>query len=125
MRLPTGYRDRVKVYRSGGPGYRDPVTGLWVKPDDLVLYHGPANVQAGGLIRANRRSTGTPFNEADGNFTVPRRALAKLLNFQPGDGVAVEYETVRDGNAAQEYGADAEITFVIPESRLSLLRYRD
>jgi hypothetical protein len=81
-------------------------------------------VQAGGLIKADRRATGTPFSEADGLFSVPRRMLHKLLTVMPGDAVEIEYEPIKADAMIQQYGADAEVTFVEPKSRTALLRYR-
>jgi hypothetical protein len=124
--LPTQYRDTVLVQRGGeSTGHRDPTTGFWIVDDEeawVATFR--ANVQAGGLLMASRRSTSTTFADADGQFSVHKRDLARLLELAPGDQVHITYATLRKGTTMVRRGADAEVLFVRPEDRTALLRYK-
>lgn len=117
------YRDRAVVTRAGG-GTQDPVTGEWTGVPAVTVYDGPCRVQAGGLIRANRRSTSTVLNEADGVVFLPPWELGNLLSIEPGDSVELSYAPFRSGNTVEQRGASAEAMFVRPEDRAVLVRYR-
>lgn len=122
---PMKYPDRIVVTRPDPrPGTQDPVSGQWVGHPDVVVYDGPARVQAGGLLVANRRSVSSVEAEADGRAILPPRAREQLMDMVPKDNVQVLYAHLRSGDTELQYGADAEVTFVRPEDRNVLLRYR-
>lgn len=119
------WRDTVVVVRGEAGGTTDPDTGLFVVADeDAVVYSGPANVQAGGLMAANRRASGNPDLKHDGIMFLPPYAKASVLQIEPDDIVHITYEPVRDGEVVSEYGAEARAVFVRPEDRAVLLEYR-
>jgi hypothetical protein len=121
----TQFRDRVLVTRGGGGGTQDPTTGAWTPSSDAeVIYEGPANVQAGGLLLASRRAVSEPLTSADGLFILPRGRKADALKLQPGDLAHISYQPVLDGTTLAFYAAEAEVTFVRPEDRTALVRYR-
>lgn len=100
------------------------VTGIYTSADDEeLIYAGPANVQAGGLMAANRRATGQADLAHDGEMYLPREERAAALRIQPEDIVHVAYQPIRDGDTVVSYGADARVVFVRPEDRAVLLRY--
>lgn len=118
------YRDTVAITRaSTEPGTQDPVTGAWTGPPPVAVYTGQAAVQAGGLIRANRRSTSQIQNEADGVVFLPPWEQGRVMDIAVGDNVHIDYAPVRQGNSLKRYGADAEVTFVRPEDRGVLVKY--
>ncbi len=122
----TQFRDHITVTRSdAGGGVQDPDTGAWVAVGgtDTVL-DCPANVQAGSLLRAGLRQTGTAFAEADGVAFVPPAFAGYLMDVRPQDAVEIKYAPRRRGSAIVKLGADAEAMFVRPEDRAIVLRYR-
>lgn len=124
MALPTAFRERVVITRGTGGGWWDE-DDVWHPADeDTVIFDGQANVQAGGLIAASRRSTSTTFAEADGVLAVSKRDLPYLLDSLPGDKVQIRYVAQRRGGTAiDKRSASAEVMFVRPEDRAALLRY--
>lgn len=120
------YRDYVRVTRvnKDAPVVEDPETGITTPAPPILVYEGPARVQAGGLIRANRRATGDTFAQADGAFWVPPRRRGEIMNVEPEDDVAVAYATRRVRDEVVEFGADAVATMVLPEDGSVLMRYR-
>lgn len=118
------YRDAVAITRaSTEPGSRDPVTGAWTGPPPVPVYTGPAQVQAGGLLKANRRATNQVLNEADGVVYLPPWEKGTVMDIAPGDNVHIDYAPIRQGQEVRRYGADAEVTFVRPEDRGVLVKY--
>jgi hypothetical protein len=122
--LPTGYRDRVIVTRGQSTGHQDPVTYEWVPGDeDTVVLDSEANVQAGGLIAANRRSVSTTYADADGVAYFPQDKLGDLMDVVPDDVVTVLYAPIPHGTLTDWRQASATAVFVRPEDRALLLRY--
>ena len=121
------YRDRLIVTAGEATGHQDPTTYEWVVDDDpsQIILDCPANVQAGGLITANRRSVSEVYADADGVAFVPPLFLGDLMRVEVGSThkVTIVYAPIRRGSAVDYLTATAEPKLVRPEDRALLLRY--
>jgi len=120
-------RTNAQIVVSAGidAGHQDPVTYEWVPDNDEdVVLNCRALVQAGGLIKASRRSVSEVYSDADGVAFVDKPYLADLMRVVPGEHkVKVVYDPIRRGSSVDYFTADAEARFVRPEDRALLLRY--
>lgn len=122
--MSSWWRDRVTIIRGEASGQQDPVTGEWIPgPGEQVILDCPANVQAGGLIAASRRSISTVYADADGAVVVPKPYHAALLDVEPEDRVLITYGAMRRAGTIIERSADAIAKFVRPEDRTLLVQY--